>query len=102
MLKKTQFYIDGQWVDPVEPSTLDVVNPATEEVYGQISLGSAADVDAAVAAARRAFESYSQTTRQERIDLLQTILNEFKKRQDEVAECAKDKLSSLSLDMWVE
>ena len=57
MLEKLQFYIDGQWVDPVEPRTLDVVNPATEEVYGRISLGSAADVDKAVAAAGRAFES---------------------------------------------
>ena len=53
MLEKLQFYIDGQWVDPVEPRTLDVVNPATEAVYGRISIGSAADVDAAVAAASR-------------------------------------------------
>ena len=49
MLEKLQFYIDGQWVDPVEPRTMDVVNPATEEVYGSISIGSAADVDLAVA-----------------------------------------------------
>jgi aldehyde dehydrogenase (NAD+) len=63
MLEKLQFYIDGQWVDPVEPRTLDVVNPATEEVYGRISIGSAADVDKAVAAAKRAFETFSQTTR---------------------------------------
>ena len=58
MLEKLQFYIDGQWVDPVEPRTLDVVNPATEKAYGRISLGSAADVDHAVAAAKRAFESF--------------------------------------------
>ena len=94
MLKKTQFYIDGQWVDPVVPRTLDVVNPATEEVYGQISLGSAADVDAAVAAARRAFESFSRTTRQERMDLLQAILDEFKKRQDDVAEAIMDEMGA--------
>jgi aldehyde dehydrogenase (NAD+) len=75
MLEKLQFYIDGQWVDPVEPRTLDVVNPATEEAYGRISLGSAADVDNAVAAAKRAFESFSQTTREERIELLQSILD---------------------------
>ena len=74
-----QFYINGQWVDPVEPRTLAVVNPATEEVYGRISLGSAADVDKAVAAARQAFETYSQTTREQRIDLLRAILDEFKK-----------------------
>ncbi len=94
MLKKTQFYIDGQWVDPVEPRTLDVVNPATEEVYGQISLGSAADVDAAVGAARRAFETFSQTTRQERMDLLQSILDEFKKRHDDVAEAIMDEMGA--------
>ena len=64
MLERLQFYIDGQWVDPVEPRTLDVVNPATEEIYGRISLGSAADVDRAVGAAARAFESYSQTSRE--------------------------------------
>ena len=50
-----KFYIDGQWVDPVEPRTLDVINPATEGVAGRISLGSAADVDRAAQAARRAF-----------------------------------------------
>ena len=70
MLEKLQFYIDGKWVDPVEPHPFDVVNPATEEVYGRISLGSAADVDAAVDAAKRAFESFSQTSREERIALL--------------------------------
>ena len=69
-----QFYIDGKWVDPITPNTLDVINPATEEVCGRISLGSAADVDIAVAAARRSFETYSQTTRDERVDLLQAIL----------------------------
>ena len=47
MLEKLQFYIDGQWVDPIEPRTLDVINPATEAVYGRISIGSAADVDVA-------------------------------------------------------
>ena len=78
MREALQFYIDGNWIDPVAPKTLDVVNPATEEVYGRISLGSAADVDLAVAAAKRAFESYSQTTREQRIDLLQSILDEFR------------------------
>ncbi len=86
MLEKLQFYIDGAWVDPVEPRTHDVINPATEEVFGRISLGSAADVDRAVKAAARAFESYSQTTREERIELLGSILDIFKKRHDDVAD----------------
>ena len=94
MHDKLQFYIDGQWVDPVEPRTLDVVNPTTEEVYGRISLGSEADVNAAVAAASRALESFSQTTREERIDLLQTILEEFAKRHDEVAEAIMDEMGA--------
>ena len=94
MLEKLQFYIDGQWVDPVEPRTLDVVNPATEAIYGRISLGSAADVDTAVAAARRAFTSYSQTTREERLDLLKAILAEFKNRHNDVAEAIMDEMGA--------
>jgi len=94
MLEKLQFYIDGQWVDPVTPKTLDVTNPATEEVYGRISLGSAADVDIAVAAACRAFESFSQSSREERIDLLQRILDTFKRRHDDVAEAIMDEMGA--------
>jgi aldehyde dehydrogenase (NAD+) len=69
-----QFYIDGRWVDPVTAREFQVINPATEEVAGVISMGSAADVDRAVAAARRAFESYSRTSAQERRALLERIL----------------------------
>jgi len=94
MREALQFYIDGNWVDPVVPKTLDVVNPATEEVCGRISLGSAADVDLAVAAAKRAFISYSQTTREQRIDLLQSILDEFAKRHDEVAEAIMEEMGA--------
>jgi aldehyde dehydrogenase (NAD+) len=94
MREVLQFYIDGQWVDPVEPRTLDVINPATEEACGRISLGSAADVDKAVAAARRAFESYSQTTREQRIDLLQAILDEFTRRYKDVAEAIMDEMGA--------
>jgi aldehyde dehydrogenase (NAD+) len=94
MLEKLQFYIDGQWIDPVEPRSLDVVNPATEDVYGRISLGSAADVDRAVTAARRAFDSYSQTSREERLDLLRAILAEFKNRHDDVAEAIMNEMGA--------
>ncbi len=94
MLEKLQFYIDGQWVDPVEPRSLDVVNPATEEVYGRISIGSAADVDKAVAAAKRAFESFSRTSREERAELIQAILDEFMKRYDDVAEAIMDEMGA--------
>ncbi|MGB5720036.1 MAG: aldehyde dehydrogenase family protein, partial [Woeseiaceae bacterium] len=94
MLEKLQFYIDGKWVDPVEPRTLDVINPATEAVYGRISLGSAADVDIAVAAAKRAFESFSVTTREQRMQLLQSILDVYARRHDEVAEAIMDEMGA--------
>ena len=94
MREMLQFYIDGKWVDPVTPNPLDVINPATEEVCGRISLGSADDVDLAVAAAKRAFATYSQTTREERIALLEAILAEFSKRLDEVAEAILEEMGA--------
>ena len=85
-----KFYIDGQWVDPAQPKDFKVINPATEEPAGVISMGSAADVDRAVAAARRAFDSFSQTTREERRGLLETILKVYKKRYADVANAIRD------------
>ena len=66
-----QFFIGGQWVDPIEPHAIGVVNPATEEVCGHVSLGSAADVDRAVRSARAAFETYSVTSRGERMAMFE-------------------------------
>ena len=81
-----QFYINGQWVDPVKPKTLDVINPATEEPIGRISLGSAADVDKAVAAARAAFETYGRSSREERIALLERVIATYTAHMGEMAE----------------
>ena len=89
-----KFYIDGKWVDPVEPKTLDVDNPTTEQVSGQISLGSAADVDKAVKAARRAFATYSQTSREERLDILQAIAAEYQKRAGDLAEAITEEMGA--------
>jgi aldehyde dehydrogenase (NAD+) len=86
MRNYTQFYIDGQWVAPVTPKTAEVINPATEEVSGEISLGSPADVDKAVAAARRAFASYSETSVKDRLDLLEAIQAEYLRREAELGE----------------
>ncbi len=85
MQERLQFYIDGRWVDPVTPRTLDVINPATEESCGRISIGSAADVDRAAKAARRAFDSFSQTSVKDRIDLLNAIMAAYTARYDELA-----------------
>lgn len=94
MREMLQFYIDGQWVDPVEPHPFDVINPATEEVCGRISLGSTADVDKAVAAASRAAPSYALTSREQRMELLQSILDIFQKRNDEVAEVIMEEMGA--------
>ena len=81
-----QFYIDGAWVNPAEPKELKVINPATEEVAGVISMGSGKDVDRAVMAARRAFDSYSRTTPAERLALMERILAAYKAHYDEIAQ----------------
>jgi aldehyde dehydrogenase (NAD+) len=81
-----QFYIDGAWVDPIEPKELKVINPATEEVAGLISMGGSKDVDRAVMAARRAFDSYSRSTPAERLALLERMLAAYKAHYDEIAQ----------------
>jgi aldehyde dehydrogenase (NAD+) len=80
------FYIGGKWVAPAQPKTMDVINPATEEPIGRISLGSTADVDKAVAAARAAFETFGRTSREERVALLERISAGYKARLEEIAE----------------
>lgn len=86
MSHEKQFYINGQWVEPSTTQTVEVINPATEDVVARIALGSEKDVNAAVAAARKAFESYSQTSREERIALLERILEVYQRRSGEFAE----------------
>ena len=94
MREMLQFYIDGRWVDPAKPHPYDVINPATEKVCGRISLGSMKDVDIAVTAACKAQDRYAQTTRQQRIELLDAILVEFKKRHDEVAKAIMEEMGA--------
>ncbi len=94
MREYTRFYIDGQWVDPVSPKTAQVINPATEEVSGTISLGSAADVDKAVAAARKAFASWSQSSVRERLELLRAIQAEYANRMQELGEAVTEEMGA--------
>jgi aldehyde dehydrogenase (NAD+) len=84
-MEKLKFYIDGAWVDPAVPSTLGIVNPATEETFAQVSLGSRSDVDRAVKAARRAFATYSVTSVEQRLSWLQKIIEGFRARLPELA-----------------
>ncbi|MDX7952845.1 aldehyde dehydrogenase family protein [Lichenihabitans sp. Uapishka_5] len=89
-----QFYIDGAWVDPVEAKTLDVIDPSTEEAFAQVSLGSAADVDRAVAAARAAFPRFSRTAPAERRDLLRRILETYDKRAEDLAQAVSREMGA--------
>ncbi|MEX2298863.1 MAG: aldehyde dehydrogenase family protein [Dongiaceae bacterium] len=94
MSNHLKFYINGAWVDPVTPATLDVINPATEEAFTKISVGSSADVDRAVKAARAAFPSFSQTGKQERLALLHRILEIYLKRKEDVALAISDEMGA--------
>jgi len=86
MREKLNFYIDGKWVAPAKARTHDVINPANEEPVGRISLGSAADVDRAVAAAKKAFETWSVSSIDERKALLDKIIAVYQRRMGEMAE----------------
>jgi aldehyde dehydrogenase (NAD+) len=79
-------YVDGAWVDPLQPIAIDLVDPSTEDVFTQIAGGGAADLDRAVAAARAAFPAFARTARRERLDLLRAILSEYEKRRRDVAD----------------
>ena len=89
-----QFYIDGQWVDPAKTHDFTVINPATEEAIATISLGSSTDVDRAVAAAKRAFESYSETTPGERLALLRRVLDVYQSKMDQMAETISQEMGA--------
>ena len=98
MKECTQFYINGEWVDPVDPKHLDVINPATEETIGKIAMGNSNDVDKAVAAAKEAFESFSQTSKEERLALMGKILEVYQSRYDEIAETIS---SEMGAPLWL-
>lgn len=94
MTNQLKFYINGEWVEPSTTDRLDVINPATEQPIGQIALGGQADVDKAVSAAKKAFETYSQTSREERIELLQAIIAKYGERMGELAEAVSDEMGA--------
>ena len=82
----TRNYINGQWVESSAATTCDIINPATEQPIGKVSLGTAADIDQAVAAARTAFAEYSQWTIQQRLDLLERIVEAYKARWNDIGD----------------
>lgn len=94
MNNNSKFYIDGAWVNPAVAKSFDLFSPATEEVIGQISMGSAVDVDRAVVAARRAFPKYSQTSKQERLSLFDRIIAAYEARFDDIAIAITEEMGS--------
>ncbi|WP_026618696.1 aldehyde dehydrogenase (NAD+) [Ensifer sp. WSM1721] len=86
MLDKRKFYINGEWIDPTTQNDLYVLNPATEKPIAVISMGTAADIDRAVAAAKKAFTNYARTSVEERLALLEKLLAIYKRRYDEMAD----------------
>lgn len=94
MREYLQFYINGEWVDPVEARTGDVIDPSTEEVTARISYGSKADVDKAVAAAKAAFETFAQTSVEYRADLLDKIVAAYMERMGEIAEVISEQMGA--------
>ena len=94
MREYLKLYIDGQWVDSEGGTTADVINPATEEKSGTIALGSLADVDKAVAAAKAAFPAWSQTTREERLALLRAVQAEYTRRMEEIGQAVTEEMGA--------
>jgi aldehyde dehydrogenase (NAD+) len=90
----TKFYINGSWVEPLETNTLGVENPATLEQCATISIGNNADVDNAVAAAKAAFETFSQTSVEERAALLDKIAEIYMSRIGEIAEAIREEMGA--------
>ncbi|HHB80190.1 MAG TPA: aldehyde dehydrogenase family protein, partial [Aliiroseovarius sp.] len=86
MIEKREFYINGQWVSPATPNDLTVINPSTEEPCAVISLGSEADTNAAVAAAKSAFNSWALSAKEDRLALIQKILEVYNCRADDLAQ----------------
>jgi aldehyde dehydrogenase (NAD+) len=94
MREYLKLYIDGQWVAPGDSRTAEIINPATAEVSGRIALGTAADVDKAVQAARKAFNSWSQSTRKQRIELLESIQAEYTKRKSDIGDAITEEMGA--------
>lgn len=86
MINKKQFYIDGQWVNPKSSQEIKVINPANEQECAVISLGNKEDVNLAVTAAKKAFASWSFSTKEQRIELLEKLYENYKKRWNDIAE----------------
>ena len=94
MIEKKNFYINGKWVSPAQPNDFEVINPSTEEAFAIISLGSAEDADKAINAAKIAFETWRETTKEERLALLEKFDEIYKRRWDEMVEAQSKEMGA--------
>ena len=92
MLDKKKFYINGEWVNPKNPNNFEVINPSTEEVCAVINLGSSDDTNSAVKAAKKAFETWKETSKEERLKLLEKLLTIYKARWDDMTDAITTEL----------
>ena len=89
-----KFYVNGAWVDPAVPRQLEVIDPATEQAFTSISVGSAADVNKAVSAAKAAFPAYSRTSKAERLALMRRILEIYNARYEAIAQAVSQEMGA--------
>ena len=94
MSNDLKFYINGEWVKSESNETIDVINPANEEIIGQITAGTKEDIDKAVSAALDAFSSYQQTTKTQRIELLKNVIKEYEARYDDFVQTISKEMGS--------
>ncbi|RKR45227.1 aldehyde dehydrogenase (NAD+) [Paraburkholderia sp. BL17N1] len=94
MKKLDRFYIDGKWTKPAGTGFFELINPATEEAYGHVTLGSAEDVDMAVAAARRAFSSFSRSKKEWRMELLGNVVESMLKRESDLMDAVTEEMGA--------
>ncbi len=94
MLEKRSFYINGKWVSPSKPNDFKVINPSNEKTFAVISLGSAEDTNSAVEAAKKSFVKWKETSKEDRINLLEKLLKVYKKRFNEMAEAMSNEMGA--------
>ena len=92
MLDKKKFYVNGEWVDPINQNNYEVINPSTEETCAIINLGSSEDTNSAVGAARKAFDTWKDTSKDERVKLLEKLLEIYKSKWDDMTNAISTEL----------
>ena len=94
MIDKRKFYINGEWIAPISKNDYEVINPSNEQSYAIISLGTKKDVDLAVSSAKKAFYSWSQVDKKQKINLLENLLKIYNSRWDEITQTMSDEMGA--------